>query len=130
GFDCDHGTPGNRGLTPPARLEVGTPDRPIEKTALIRLHYVDGMNKESCPAVVCCGGRMDFHGRPMSRTWVKLGKPAAEGDTTVTLAEPVTGWRPGDRGVLTATTRQNKVQKTFRPGGRGNTQPEEPTAPA
>ncbi len=29
------------------------------QTALIRLHYVDGMNKETCPAIVCCGGRWD-----------------------------------------------------------------------
>ena len=45
-------------------LDVGTPDTPIAagKTALIRLHYVEGMDKESCPAIVCCGGRMDFHG--------------------------------------------------------------------
>ena len=51
------------------------PDRPIDAghTALIRLAYVDGMDKESCPAIVCCGGRMDFHGAPLSRTWVKLG---------------------------------------------------------
>ena len=24
------------------------------------------MNKETCPAIVCCGGRMDFHGQPLS----------------------------------------------------------------
>ena len=60
---------------PRPALEVGTPDRPIDAkhTALIRLHYVDGMDKESCPAIVCCGGRMDFHGTPLNRTWVKLG---------------------------------------------------------
>ena len=46
---------------------------------MIRLAYVDGMDRETCPAIVCCGGRMDFHGAPMSRTWVKLGATAAEG---------------------------------------------------
>lgn len=39
----------------------------------------------------------------MSRTWVKLGETAKAGDITVTLAEPVTGWRVGDRVILTAT---------------------------
>src|SRR5205823_8453140 len=36
------------------------------------------------------------------------------GDTTVTLAESVPGWKSGDRIILTATTRQNKSLKTFR----------------
>ena len=39
------------------------------------------MDKQSCPAIVCCGGRMDFHGAPLSRTWVKLGATAKKGDT-------------------------------------------------
>ncbi len=127
GFDCDaHLTPPAPGQPRPA-LEVGTPGRPIPagRTALIRLVYVEGMDRESCPAIVCCGGRMDLHGAPLSRTWVKLGATAKKGDTTVTLAEPVTGWRPGDRVVLTATTRQIKLQKTFKPSVRDNTQTEE-----
>src|SRR5262249_26257699 len=44
-----------------------------------------------------------LHGQPMSRTWVKLGEPAGAGGSNVTLAEAVTGWRAGDRVVLTAT---------------------------
>ncbi len=64
GFDCDaHITPPRHG-SPQPTLEVGTPDRPIDAkhTALIRLTYVAGLDKESCPAIICCGGRMDFHG--------------------------------------------------------------------
>src|SRR5262249_38095849 len=57
--------------------------------------------------------------------WTKLGAPAGKGDKEVTLAEPVTGWRVGDRIILTATTRQNKQKKTFRPSVRDNTQTEE-----
>ncbi len=72
-------------------------------TATIRLVYFAGMDKLSCPAIVCCGGRMDFHGAPLSRTWVKLGTPVKGGRRGVTLAEPVTGWRVGDRVVLTGT---------------------------
>jgi hypothetical protein len=127
GFDCDaHLAPVAPGKPRPA-LEVGTPDRPIPagRTALIRLVHVEGLDRESCPAVVCCGGRMDFHGAPLSRTWVKLGATAKKGDVAVSLAEPVTGWRPGDRIILTATTRQIKLQKTFRPSVRDNTQTEE-----
>jgi hypothetical protein len=103
GFDCDHPAPPDTGKPKPALL-VGTPDRPIGagKTAVIRLHYVEGMNKETCPGIVC-GGRWESHGQPMSRTWVKLGATAKAGDTAVSLAEPVTGWKAGDRVIVTGT---------------------------
>jgi hypothetical protein len=45
---------------------VGTAAHPVEAghAALIRLHHIPGMNPETCPAIVCCSGRMDFHGAP------------------------------------------------------------------
>src|SRR3989442_611473 len=67
------------------------------------LRSAPGMNRESCPAIVCCGGRWESHGQPLSRTWVKLGATAKAGSTTVMLAEPVTGWKAGDRVILTGT---------------------------
>jgi hypothetical protein len=105
GFECDLHGPKAGGAAPAVRpaLELGTPDRPIAKTAAIRLHYVEGMNKETCPAIICCEGRWDSHGTPMSRSWVKLGAPAKAGDTAVSLAEPVTGWKAGDKVILTGT---------------------------
>ncbi|MFO1045966.1 MAG: G8 domain-containing protein [Planctomycetaceae bacterium] len=105
GFDCDaHVMEIPEGQPRPA-LEVGTPGRPISAvhTALIRLTPVDGQDKQSCPAIVCCGGRMDFHGAPLRRAWVKLGSTARKKDANVTLSEPVTGWRVGDRVIITAT---------------------------
>lgn len=105
GFDCDlHVAEPVAGALRPA-LEVGTSQRPIAAghTALIRLRAVDGQDKQSCPAIVSCGGRMDFHGTPLSRTWVKLGATSKKGDATITLSEPVTGWRVGDRVIITAT---------------------------
>jgi hypothetical protein len=103
GFDCDgHAAKPEAGKPVPALL-VGTPDAPIVKAALIRLHHVEGMNKETCPAIVCCGGRMDFHGQPLSRAWVKLGAAAKPGDTLVSLAEEVKGWKAGDRIIITGT---------------------------
>jgi hypothetical protein len=109
GFHCDAHLPElEPGEARPA-LEVGTPERPIEArhTAWIRLVYVDGMDKQSCPAIVCCGGRMDFHGAAMDRTWAKLGETARSGDSAVTLDEAVSGWRVGDRVIVTATNRAN-----------------------
>jgi hypothetical protein len=72
GFDCGaHVADIPEGQPKPA-LEVGTPERPVAAghTALIRLVWFQGMDKESCPAIVACGGRMDFHGAPLNRTWV------------------------------------------------------------
>lgn len=111
GFDCEAHAGGDPGKPRPA-LVVGTVDSPVAagKTAVIRLHYVEGMNKETCPAIVCCGGRMEFHGQPMSRTWVKLGATARTGDSSVSLAEPVSGWKSGDRIIVTATQRHGSVK--------------------
>lgn len=106
GFDCADHLPAIKPGEPRALLEVGTAERPIEAghSATIRLHYVEGTDKASFPAIVCCGGaRMEFHGTPMSRTWVKLGQPAKAGDEDVTLDEAVTGWRPGDRVIVVST---------------------------
>ena len=93
-------------------LEVGTPEQPIPApyAARIRLHYLDGMSKDDAPAVICRpGGRMDFHGAPMNRTWVKLGAPVARGDTAVTLMETPVGWRTGDEILVTGSTHKYVV---------------------
>jgi RNA polymerase sigma factor (sigma-70 family) len=129
GFDCDAHVPLRRADEPRPALEVGTRKQPIPAkwTATIQLRYCEGMDRESCPAIVCCGGRMDFHGAPLARTWLKLAAPARAGDREVTLAEPPVGWRLGDRVILTATTRQHKPSGTFRPSVRDRTQTEERT---
>lgn len=105
GFDCDaHLADVDERAVKPALL-VGTPDQPIDAkhTARIRLVAFEGQDKQSCPAIVSCGGRMEFHGAPLSRTWLKLGATAKKGDATVTLADAVDGWRVGDRVIVTAT---------------------------
>ncbi len=105
GFDCEGHAMAPAPGAPRAALEVGMPDRPVSagRKAVIRLVAVRGLDPDECPAIVCCSGRMDFHGAEMPRTWVKLGATAAKGKTTVTLSEPVPGWRVGDRVILTAT---------------------------
>jgi hypothetical protein len=113
GFDCEAHIEEPKGGEPRPALEVGTPDKPIRKSAVIRLHYFEGMNKESCPAIVCCGGRMDFHGTPMSRTWLKLGADAKKGDATVALSEAAAGWRTGDRVIITGTQDPDESRAGF-----------------
>jgi hypothetical protein len=120
GFDCDTHLEKLDPRTPLPALEVGSAQEPIPAghTATIRLAAVEGLSKESCPAVVCCGGRMDLHGTPLSRTWVKLGATAAAGDTRVRLAEPVKGWRVGDRVIVTTTGSRGRINSrvSLRPG--------------
>lgn len=107
GFDCDlhqEAAPAlNRASA--AVLEVGTAEQPIlaGNQALIRLVYFEGADRQSNPAIVCCGGRMEFHGAPLEQTWVKLGATARKGDARVVLAQGVGGWRAGDRVIVTAT---------------------------
>jgi hypothetical protein len=115
GFDCTAHLPeGKDGVVEEERaaLEVGTPEAPIPAayTARIRLHFLPGMVKKDGPAIVTCGGRMDFHGAVLSRTWLDLGQTAKVGDTAIVLSEPVTGWRVGDEVILTGSKN--------RPGGR------------
>ena len=106
-----------------ASLIVGSPEEPItaEHSAMIRLHYLEGFDKQSCPAIVCCGGRMDFHGAPLSHSWVKIGATAKKGDTTLTLGEAVRGWRVGDRIIITATSSDRGTDGTRRSGKRSET---------
>jgi hypothetical protein len=120
GFDCDAHVPEPEVGAPRPALDVGTPEHPIAAghTALIRLVYFPGLDKESCPGIVCCGGRMDFHGAALSRTWVKLGATAGKGSATVTLTEAVTGWRVGDRIVITPSKSTHKASGTRRPDRR------------
>jgi hypothetical protein len=125
GFDCTahggHAASTPETATPPA-LEIGTPDDPIPPgvTATIRLAHFPGMDKESLPAILNCGGRWDVHGAPMNRTWVKLGATAMAGSGKISLAEDPVGWRPGDRMLLTAS-----YSDDFRPRGRPRVDSEE-----
>ena len=88
GFDCDGHGPGAEategadvgdGAAPV--LEIGTADEPNPRRghrddpAGLRAGHGPGRN----PAIINCGGRWDVHGAPMSRTWVKLGRPAQGG---------------------------------------------------
>ena len=64
---------------------MGAPERPISAshTALIRLVYQEGLDRESCPAIVCCGGRMDFHSGPVEPNLGRAGATAKKGDSAV-----------------------------------------------
>jgi hypothetical protein len=119
---------------PTPALEVGTAEHPIEAAhhALIRLTYQAGMDKDAAPALIDCGGRMDLHGAPMRRTWLKLRNPAKAGDATVALMEPATGWRVGDRVIVVSTIQPRMFTKDGQviPSVKAGSQTEERTITA
>ena len=133
GFDCQTSMDpahNHTGLSKPA-LEVGTALAPIpsEFTATIRLHYIEGMDKETCPAIISCGGRMDLHGAPLERTWVKLPYQTAKvGESKIVMPATLAGWKKGDRIILTGTTRQfGYIGTRYNKEGVQNSVAEDPT---
>jgi hypothetical protein len=103
GFNCHDDAPAPPAGAEPPVLEIGTLASPIPAgvNATIRLRHCKGTNAETLPAIIACGGRWDVHGAPMNRTWLKLTAPAKPGDVRVTVEQPVTGWRVGDRIIIT-----------------------------
>jgi hypothetical protein len=114
GFECEaHLAPPEPGAVRPA-LIVGRAESPIPvgRQAVIRLHYFEGMDADSCPAIVCCGGRMEFHGTALDRTWVKLDHTTQPGAALAVLLDPVQTWKAGDRIVVTGTKREHAGNNT------------------
>jgi hypothetical protein len=112
GFDCHAAMKDMKGMSESSRpsLLVGRPGSPIpaEFSATIRLHYLPGMDRLSCPAIVCCGGRMEFHGAALPRTWLKIRQTADAGATSLYVDEWAEGWKQGDRIIVTSTHRQRE----------------------
>jgi hypothetical protein len=108
GFDCHMQAKVPSVGKPRPALLVGTPESPIPRNhrATIRLHYVAGMDKESCPAIVCCSGRMEFHGAPLPHTWSKLSQRGVKGHDHVWMADSPEGWQKGDQIIVTSTIRR------------------------
>ncbi|MEM6994767.1 MAG: G8 domain-containing protein [Myxococcota bacterium] len=85
-----------------AALEVGTAQDPIpaDVSATISLVAFDDQDPTCAPGIINAAARMEFHGAPMNRTWVKLGATSAVGSDQLTTAEAV-AWRVGDRVIVT-----------------------------
>lgn len=75
------------------RAEVIIPDLPLDRTA----------DPESWGNGLIGLGKVTMHGAVKSDTWQRLAVEPRAGQTTLTLAQPVSGWRPGDRVVLPDT---------------------------
>lgn len=116
GFDCHADAPAAAQAGAVPVLEIGSAEKPIPAgvTTLIRLVHFEGMNKETLPAIINCGGRWDTHGAPLNRSWLKLGASVKAGEPIVKLSDPVTGWRVGDQVIITASKESYGSGNTFR----------------
>jgi hypothetical protein len=91
-------------------LEVGTATQPIAAGVKAEIVIADQRFDSTLdPAQVGNGvaalGKVAMHGRPKTPTFARLGEEALKGQSTLLLAEAVTGWTPGDR-IVVPDTRQ------------------------
>lgn len=111
---------------PRPTLEVGAPPQPIPANLTARIRLVDfaDMRDDCGPGIISYGGRMDFHGAPLNKTWVKLGQTATAGTTTLVLSDSV-NWRPGDHLIVTGTNKFDSFKgngDTFRGKDKAHTE--------
>lgn len=108
------------------RLEVGTPERPFTKRALITLTGTNGgenalnMGMGTKLIGVMGGGVLELHGEPRNG-WTRLASTAPRGATQISVQDAA-GWRVGDEIVLASTDYNADQAEVFRIGGiQGNT---------
>ncbi len=86
-------------------LEVGTVATPIRADVTAKILIADqALDLDMDPRQLGTGlivlGKVSMHGAGKSPTFVRLAVEPKAGDWTLTLAQPVSGWRPGDVLVL------------------------------
>jgi PKD repeat protein len=89
-------------------LQVGTPANPVAPTVKAELIIADSpINTTTDPEQFGHGliglGKVTLSGAVKSQTFVRLAVEPRAGATTLTLAQPVSGWQAGDKLVLPDT---------------------------
>ncbi len=93
-------------------LEVGTSANPVASGVKADIVIADQpidttLDPQQFGTGLVGMGRVSLHGSSMTSTYVRLATQPRTGDTTLSLSESVSGWRPGDRLIL-PDTRQNQ----------------------
>jgi hypothetical protein len=87
-------------------LEIGNAAAPVTASAELIIANVP-INTAADPDSFHTGligiGRVTMHGTPITPTFVRLGTEPLAGHSTLTLAQPMTGWRVGDEVVIPDT---------------------------
>jgi len=100
---------GNMGMGTPGVLEVGTAANPVAAGLLAEIVIANSPLGGSVADIDQYGtgivvlGKVTMHGSVKTPTFVRLATEPRAGHTTLTLSEPVSGWRAGDRIVLPDT---------------------------
>lgn len=111
GFRTDRDTRlvvGNFVVLEGGTLEVGTPDKPVQAGVTADIVIADQaidtmMDPEQYGTGLVVMGKVTMHGAVQDETFEQLAVEPHPGDTTLTFAKPVSGWRPGDRLVIPPT---------------------------
>jgi len=83
-------------------LQIGTTAQPVRPDVTAEVIIADQtIDSTIDPGQIGTGieglGKISMHGSVKTPTFVRLAAEASAGDTKLLLAEPVTGWIPGDR---------------------------------
>ncbi len=90
-------------ILPGGQLVIGTVSAPVIPTVKAEVIFADKPFDDTDPGQLGHGllslGSVTTHGTP-AITFVRLLREAKRGDKTLSLANPVTGWKAGDRVIL------------------------------
>jgi hypothetical protein len=89
------------------RLTVGTEANPFQHKATITLfgniYETPELPIYGAKHIAVRRGTLDLHGRHMTPAWTRLSQSAAEGSSTITLAD-IVNWSIGDEIVIAPTS--------------------------
>ncbi len=86
-------------------LRIGTASEPVEAEVRAEIVIANapldlGADPQQWGNGLVCRGTLTMHGAAKSPTHARLAAEPRAGDATLSLSQPVTGWRAGDRLVL------------------------------
>ena len=113
---------GDMAMGTPGVLEVGTVDNPIAAGVTAEIVIANSplggsvADPDQYGTGLIVFGKVSMHGSMRTPTFMRVASEPRAGATTLTLAEPATGWRAGDRIVL-PDTRHIKESEVTPAGG-------------
>jgi hypothetical protein len=111
----DHGMPS---MTTVGHLEMGTAANPIAATRTAEIVVANTplnagvSDPEQYGNGILNFGKLTIHGAPITKTFTRVAVEPRAGHTTLTLSEPASGWRAGDRLVLPDTRHMKESETT------------------
>ena len=119
---------GSMGMGTPGVLEVGTVANPIPAGITAEIVIANNplggsvADPDQFGTGVTVLGKVSMHGGLKTPTFVRLAAEPRAGQSTLTLAEAVSGWAPGDRLIL-PDTRHMRFDELNEPSWTNNDQP-------